>query len=439
MIGLLVRAIRKWRLSSGIEDQRAFYEGKWSPDDIRGWQLDTFNRRWQDIRCNVPYYARLAEKQGLPEQFASWDQFRGRMPILDRETVQRYGSDLTSTEKAPDYERTTGGATGEPIQIPAWSSEQAREKKNFWYARDWFDVTPADRLFLLWGHSHIFGEGVRGWWNQTKRQFKDWLLGYRRVSAYDLSENALRRAGEELLRTRPDYIVGYSEALDRFARVNEDRSDGFRELNLKVAIATAESFPHADSADQIETVLGTPVTMEYGTAETGPIAYQDDSGDFQVFWRHFKLEGRPTDVLENSYELLVTALYPRCFPLIRYRVGDIVVDDPREDDFDQTLSSIVGRSNDYVNLPNDRRIHSIVFKHVMEDLEAVRAYQVVQEASSEIRLYCVLDGDPPSGDVKQQIRRRLGELDPELEEASIEPVPSLEKTPAGKTKRVVRE
>jgi phenylacetate-coenzyme A ligase PaaK-like adenylate-forming protein len=294
-------------------------------------------------------------------------------------------------------------------------------------------------LFLLWGHSHIFGEGVRGWWNQTKRQFKDWLLGYRRVSAYDLSEGVLRKAGEELLRVRPDYIVGYSEALDRFARVNEDRSDRFRKLALKVAIATAESFPYADSADRIRTVLGAPVTMEYGTAETGPIAYQDDTGDFQVFWRHFKLEGRPTDVLEDSYELFVTTLYPRCFPLIRYRVGDIVADDPGEDDFDQTLSSVVGRSNDYVVLTNERRIHSIVFKHVMEDLKAVRAYQVVQKRSSEISLYFVLDDDHPLGDVKQKIRRRLGELDPELETASIEHVPSLERTPAGKTKRVVRK
>lgn len=439
MIRSLVRAIRGWRLSPSIEDQRAFYGGEWEPDDIRDWQLETFNRRWQDIRRNVPYYARLTEKQNLPERFESWVQFRDLMPILDRETVQQYQSDLTSTEKTPDFERTTGGSTGEPVQIPAWSSEQVREKKNFWYARDWYEVTPADRLFLLWGHSHIFGEGVRGWWNQTKRQLKDWLLGYHRVSAYDLSESALRQAGEELLRVRPDYVAGYSEALDRFARVNEDRSDSFRELDLKVAIATAESFPYPDSADRIGTVLGVPVTMEYGTAETGPIAYQDETGDFQVFWRHFKLEGRPTDVLENSYELFVTTLYPRCFPLIRYRVGDIVTDDLGADDFDQTLSSVVGRSNDYVVLTNDRRIHSIVFKHVMEDLKAVRAYQVVQRRSSEISLYCVLDNDHPLGDVKQQIRHRLGELDPELEAVSIEQVHSLERTPAGKTKRVVRK
>jgi phenylacetate-coenzyme A ligase PaaK-like adenylate-forming protein len=179
--------------------------------------------------------------------------------------------------------------------------------------------------------------------------------------------------------------------------------------------------------------------MEYGTAETGPIAYQDSDGDFQVFWRHFKVEGRRTDLVKDSYELLVTTLYKRCFPLVRYRVGDIVSDDLNGDDFDQTFSSVIGRSNDYVHLPNGRRIHSIVFKHVLEDMEKVRSYQVLQDTSAAIRLYCVVSNIPSIREVKRHIRRRLGEVDSHLKEVSIQIVSNLEQTPAGKTKRVIRE
>jgi phenylacetate-CoA ligase len=303
-----MKLIRRWRarrLQPEIEEQKEFYGQEWSPDDIRSWQLEQFNEQWQSIRNTVPYYSRLAAECGLPAHFDSWDQFRHRMPIMDRETVQNHRSALASTKKALDFHRVTGGSTAEPVQIPAWSSERKYEQRDFWYARGWYGITPADRLFLLWGHSHIFGDGLSGWWEKIKRQLKDYALGYHRYSAYDLSDDALQNAAERLLDVQPDYVMGYSEALDRLARVNRDRKEKFRELGLKAIIATAESFPREDSPHVIEDVFGAPVVMEYGTAETGPLAYQSPDGEFRLFWRHYKIEGLETDV---AFRLFGTVL-----------------------------------------------------------------------------------------------------------------------------------
>jgi len=438
----MFRFVRTWRakrLRPKIDGQKAFYEQAWTPEAIRAWQLDRFNERWASMQRDVPYFARLREQGDVPAAFSSWEQFRATMPVMNRKTVQQHGEALTSTERGPDFHRVTGGSTAEPIQLPAWSSEHAYARRDFWYARAWYDITPADRLFLLWGHSHLFGEGLRGWWNKAKRQIKDRVLGYHRFSAYDLGEASLREAGDALLRQRPAYVLGYSTALDRFAQVNADRKNQFHQLDLKAVIATSESFPRADSPQLVSEVLGAPVTMEYGTVETGPIAYQAPDGRYRVFWRHYLLEGKKTDLLDDAYELLVTSLYPRCFPLMRYRVGDVVPDDVDAPSFDQTLSAITGRCNDYIALPDGRRIHSETFTHVVKDLDAIRAYQVRQQGNHDLTLSYVTGNGDLGDEKKRRIRRRLGRVDPALKNIQMRKVSSLERTSEGKTKRVVRE
>lgn len=438
-----MRLVRQWRanrIRPHVEDQKAFYEQEWSPDDIRVWQLEQFNEQWQSIRSNVPYYSRLAAERDLPDHFDSWEQFRHRMPIIDRETVQNHRSALASTKKSPDFQRVTGGSTAEPVQIPAWSSELTYEKRNFWYARGWYDITPADRLFLLWGHSHIFGEGLSGWLKKRKRQLKDWLLGYHRFSAYNMSQEALKQAGRALLEMKPDYVLGYSAALDKWARATRNYKADFHDLNLKAVIATAESYPRADSPQVIGETFGAPVAMEYGTVETGPIAYQTPDGEFQIFWRDYRIGGKKTDLVEGSYEIFVTSLYPRCFPLVRYRIGDLVPENPSSSTFDQTLPSILGRCNDYIELKGGRRIHSEAITHAVKDIPAVRAYQVHQRGDGSIKLYYVGENQEGLGaQARQKITQRFAQVDPELGKMELEQVSALEQTPAGKQKRVVRE
>lgn len=439
MINVLGKLRKHW-LRSAIDDQKEFYGRGWSPSEIHSWQLEKFNQEWNSIRREVPYFARLAGERPLPDQFDSWAQFRELMPVIDRDTVQQHRSALTNTSRTPDFQRVTGGSTAEPVQIPAWSSERKYEKRDFWYARGWYDITPADRLFLLWGHSHIFGDGLRGWWNKAKRRLKDRVLGYHRADAYDLSDDALRRAGRELLQSKADYVLGYSKALDQLAQVNDDRADEFRQLDLKAVIATAESFPGPDSPERIGDVFGAPVTMEYGAVETGPMAYQAPDGDFQIFWRHYKIEGEQTDLLDGAYEIYVTSLYPRCFPLVRYRVGDMVHENPNTVDFDQTLSSIVGRCNDYITLPNGRRIHSVALIHAVQEIDGIQALQIHQKDEQDISIYYESEtGNPLRDRNLKAMREGLSRLDPALENVGIQVVSSLEQTPAGKRKRVVRE
>ena len=425
-------------MQSYLREQDKFYHNQWTSEEIKSWQLKQFNRQWLAIRRDVPYFQHVTAQNRLPVRFSTWQEFREQVPLMDRRTIQSRRNEFVNKERAPDLWRSTGGSTAEPMQIPAWTSEGDFLAKDMWYARSWFGVSPADKLFLLWGHSHLLGTGVSGWLNATTREIKDRLLGYCRYSAYDLSESGLRLGAETLIDFRPAYVIGYAVALDRFAKVNRDRRADFHKLDLKVAIATAESFPTPESATLIADILGCRVVMEYGAVETGLVAHQRLDGHYSVFWRHYFVEGTESAEVPGTYEIVITGLYPRCFPLVRYRLGDLVATDPDEQSVNQHFKAVIGRCNDYIALPNGNVVHSEAFTHAVKDIPSISAYQVVQSRDGIITLQYLATSSLKPNEV-ESIRRRLNQITPHLAGVRLQRVESLEQTIAGKTRRIVRE
>ena len=247
----------------------------------------------------------------------------------------------------------------------------------------------------------------------------------------------MRRAGEACLAFRPSYILAYAGALDAFARANRHRAPELRALRLKVAIATAEAFPSAASPAVIRDVLACPVVMEYGAVETGPLAHHDAGGRYRVFWRHYHLEGSKTEDGSSGDELLVTSLYPRCLPLVRYRIGDLARSDGDPGALSQTLDAVVGRCNETITVASGERVHSEVVSHAVKDMGAVHRYQLLQARDGSLSLKYVADG-PLTADEAAELRRRLRRGHPMLGEIPFERVDALTATVAGKTPFVVR-
>src|SRR5699024_10623444 len=135
----------------------------------------------------------------------------------------------------------------------------------------------------------------------------------------------LKKAGEQIIQFKPDYIIGYSKALQMLAKANMDRKKEFNRLNLKAVIGAAEGFDKDDDRDFISEVFGCPVGLEYASMETKLLAHTHPEGNYRVLWRDNLVEcvdenGQPS---ENG-RILVTTLYPRAFPLVRYELGDLI-------------------------------------------------------------------------------------------------------------------
>jgi phenylacetate-coenzyme A ligase PaaK-like adenylate-forming protein len=402
-------------------------------------QLGWWNTEWQRLKSEVPHYRRLAQQAGLPSRFASWEEFVERLPATNRGMVRAGLREMASEARPADFLRTTGGSTAQPIQMPAWRSEYRVTVPDMWMARGWYGISPFSGLFFLWGHSHLLGSGLKGWANARIRQVKDALLDYTRWSAYDLSPEAMRRAAQKLLQKRPACVVGYSVALDLFARANLDRAQALRSAGVRVVLGAAEAFPADDSRSLLEGLFDCPVGMECGSVETGLIAHTHPKGGYQAFWRTYFVEAERTASDAKGWTVRVTSLYPRCFPLVRYELGDeIELPDGSPDLLlgVERFRRVLGRCNDYVLVPDGSALHSEVFTHAVRDCPVVRGYQVVQNGPSIIINY--LADRPLRLDEADRISARLARAHATLSSAGLRRVARLEQTVAGKTPMVVR-
>lgn len=428
-----MRLFRQWRARHWAEAVRHSATAYAALSDRQArlrWQLARWNQEWARIRAHVPWYRRLAAEQGWPGEFESWEQVIETLPAQNRSFVQSHTPQLTSDERPAEFRRMTGGSTAQPVQLPAWNSELEPAECDVWHARSWYGVTPGSRLFLLWGHSHLLGQGWKGRWNGWKREWKDKVAGYCRFSAYDLSDDALRRAGDALLAFRPEYVIGYSVALDRFARVNEDRAAAFHRLGLRAVIAAAEAFPFADSEARLSQLLGCRVGMEYGSVETNLVGHTHPEGGYRVFWQSYFVEAPPDGPVR------VTSLKPRAFPLVRYELGDVLeLGEERNAHGIERFTRVRGRCHDAVALPDGRTVHSEVFTHVLRDLPGIEGYQVAGGgAAIELRLRAARG----LAEYEPVLRERLGRVDPALARIRIRQVGELERTLAGKTPMILR-
>jgi phenylacetate-CoA ligase len=273
--------------------------------------------------------------------------------------------------------------------------------------------------------------------NARRLELSDRLLGSHRFSAYDLRPAMMRRAAEELLRFRPAYVLGYSVALDLFAEANRDRREQLRASGVRLVLGTAEAFPTPESADRLRDLFDCDVAMEYGAVETGLMAHTHPEGGYRAFWRSYLLEVAGG---EHSGRLLVTSLYPRCLPLVRYEIGDEIELGEAPQDSRSGIGAferVIGRCNDYVLLADGTTVHSEVFSHVVRPCTSIRGFQIIQ-SSEQLRLRFTSAEELPEAE-KLALLERLEKVHPDLQRLAFERVDHLEQTVAGKTRMVIRE
>jgi phenylacetate-CoA ligase len=430
-----VRLLRAKSLSQLVDENTQFYA---SGRDRAVYWLSELNKNWGRLTQNVEHYKLLVEQGNCPSQFDSIAEFCDAIPVCTKNVLKCSIESRIDCSHKIDFWKSTGGSTANPIQIPMWNEELAYIRANQWMGRACHGLYPNSKTFLLWGHSHLFGSGILGWVNARKRETQDWILGYCRFSAYDLSREKMQECALKMAEFAPDYVYGYSVALDRFARHNLERKEQIRRIGIKRVQATAESFPSEDSKEVIEEVFGCPVIMEYGAIETGVIASTNAEGDFSVFWRDFFLEAVPNDA--GTFRLLVTTLYPRALPLVRFDLGDLVelmphdVSNSRLQGLVQ-FSSVIGRCFDGISSPSGKFIHSGLFAHLIREMKFLNGFQMHQK-DGELVMWYLASRDLNAEELNLILRRgRL--IDDYLGRIKFLRVTELERTVAGKSPAVV--
>ena len=393
-------------------------------------QLAAVQRVWADACADVPYYSGLVAAGRAPGELRGWDDVRS-IPQLTRAVLQEQPELFIRRSRPPDSYMRTAGSTGTPLAIGMTQTE--RDLMRVVKIAAWADLgyTPAARMFLMWGHSHLLGTGARGKFNHVKRQLADRMLGYRRVDAYKLSPQICAEYAEALIAFQPMAFISYASALDMFARHTTQYRDRFRALGLRFVLSTAEPAPRADTVSRLEDLFGCPVVEEYGGAEFGQVAFKSGPTPFDVYSDLNFVEAIPSTAEDGAGDAVVTSLYDRYLPLIRYSVGDALRGCERlAHGHVRRFDAVAGRINDVIVLDDGVAIHSVAFFHCVHQEEQVHAIQlVVDDGGVELRL--VAGGHDRPG-MEARIRQRLAQVHHALGQARFCYVDDLQTTRAGK-------
>jgi phenylacetate-CoA ligase len=238
---------------------------------------------------------------------------------------------------------------------------------------------------------------------------------------------------------RPQHLNGYPSVM---APLAEEQLAGRLRIAPE-AIFTASEPLTPELRKRLERAFGVRPYNFYATTE-GLFGHDCPEGSMHLFddmciVENLDEDGRPAPTGEIGARLLVTNLFNRSLPLIRFEVSDLVAVESEPCPCGRSLlrvRSLEGRAEEVLRL-GGVTVHPLEFALVTSDRD-VREFQVVQQGEG-LRLRVALrDGasDAPAR-LRARVSARLEELGVPRPTVHVETVDALERSPGGKLQMIV--
>jgi phenylacetate-CoA ligase len=193
----------------------------------------------------------------------------------------------------------------------------------------------------------------------------------------------------------------------------------------------------------IEAVWGAVVFNEYAATETATIAAEDvhhhgmHMCEDLLIVENVDVQNRPVPPGEFGDKLLVTSLFARTQPLIRYEISDQVRFALTQPDCTlpfQVIDGVQGRREDTLDMPGVEsavvHIHPNVF-HTVMDVVPNNGWQVIQEQSG-VRILIVPTGGTDIDQMQRRVVQALEVRAVRVPPITVDVVAAIPKAPSGK-------
>ncbi|MFK7832119.1 MAG: phenylacetate--CoA ligase family protein [Winogradskyella sp.] len=302
---------------------------------------------------------------GISADTNPWDA----LPImtkrhLQQPLAQRLSDEFTTKDV---YVNKTSGSSGDPFIF-------AKDKEC--HALTWAEIMNRFGWYGIdFNHSkqaRFYGIPLdkKGYY---KERLKDYFSNRFRFSVFDLSDAAFENTLAKFKTTRFDYINGYTSSIVQFAKFLKRKNVVLKSVcpSLKACIVTSEMLFDDDKL-LLESQFGLPVINEYGASELDLIAFENTTGDWQVNSETLYVEILDDDnrVLPYGEEgrIVITSLYNKAHPFIRYDIGDIGVLSKTSTTKTPILKKLTGRTNDIVVLPSGKKAAGLAFYYITKSV-----------------------------------------------------------------------
>ena len=313
------------------------------------------------------------------KSFNNWDE----LPIMTKKEFQkplleRLSEGFTTSNV---YVNKTSGSSGDPFIFAKDKFCHALTWSNIIYRFGWFGIDFNSSL-----QARFYGIPLDFIGNKKER-IKDVLSHRYRFTIFDLSDAVLEKVLLKFQNKKFDYINGYTSSIVLFAKFLQKKNIVLTSVcpTIKCCIVTSEML-FDDDKMLLEKQFGVPVVNEYGASELDLIAFQNPEGEWQVNSETLFVEVLDEDnnVLPNGEEgrIVITSLYNKAHPFIRYDIGDVGILDEKSTSKKPVLKKLIGRTNDIAVLPSGKKSPGLTFyyvtKSIIEDDGNVKEFVVKQ-------------------------------------------------------------
>jgi phenylacetate-CoA ligase len=337
---------------------------------------------------NNKLYQELAGKT----DFESWED----LPVMTKKDFQKPLKERLSKGYTVKnvYVNKTSGSSGDPFIFAKDKFCHALTWANIIHRFGWFGID-----FNSSFQARFYGIPL-DFISYTKERIKDFLSHRYRFSIFDLSDTVLDQILKKFEKKKFDYINGYTSSIVLFAKYLQKKNIVLTSLcpSLKCCVVTSEMLFEEDKK-LLEKQFGVPVVNEYGASELDLIAFQNPSNEWQV-----NSETLFVEILDENNRLLpygkegrivITSLYNKAHPFIRYDIGDIGILDEKSTYKKPILKKLIGRTNDVAKLPSGKKSPGLTFyyvtKSIIEDDGNVKEFIIKQTRINTFEIEYVSD------------------------------------------------
>lgn len=326
------------------------------------------------LQNNVAYRQLVGEKD-----IQNWQE----LPVMTKKDFQRPLAERLSDGYTLKnvYVNKTSGSSGDPFVFAKDKFCHALTWANIINRFGWFGIDFNRSL-----QARFYGIPLDFAGNKKER-LKDRLSHRYRFPIFDLSDEVLEKVLLKFRKKKFEYINGYTSSIVLLAKFLQRKNIVLNTIcpTLKCCMVTSEMLFEEDKK-LMETYFGIPVINEYGASELDLIAFQNPRGEWQVNSETLFVEilDEHNTVLPYGKEgrIVITSLYNKAHPFIRYDIGDIGILDEGSTLQKPLLKKLIGRTNDIAILPSGRKSPGLTFyyvtKSIIEDDGNVKEFIIIQ-------------------------------------------------------------
>jgi phenylacetate-CoA ligase len=368
-----------------------------SDEEYENYLMDKRNKIVNFHLQNNSFYKNLVGKS----EIGNWND----LPVLTKKDLQQPLEERLSKGYSSKtvFVNKTSGSSGDPFVFAKDKECHALTWASIIYRFGWYGID-----FNSSYQARFYGIPLDFIGNKKER-LKDFLSNRYRFSIFDLSDDFLEKVLSKFQKSKFDYINGYTSSIVLFAKLLQTKNIVLKDIcpTLKVCLVTSEMLFEEDKI-LMEKQFGVPIVNEYGASELDLIAFENPKNEWQVNSETLFVEvlDENNNPVPNGKEgkIVITSLYNKAHPFIRYEIGDVGVLDEKSTFKKPILKKLIGRTNDVAVLPSGKKSPGLTFyyvtKSIIEDDGNVKEFIVKQTKIDSFEIDYVSEFDLTSSQIK---------------------------------------